>query len=169
MAQRKSPSAYAGSPKEIDRTPFNLTLRTERTAHCPACGNQLNTEATGIKYGIAWCWICFQRQDDYPLRVAMMIICEPHTGHFTSAKGISIYTPRLNNPGSFPSLVDRLNGGPGRTDIPDYGETWPRWIPPHAEVIIYALEYHLLHPDVLICNEHALRPKHNKNGLTVLP
>lgn len=83
----------------------------------------------------------------------MMIVCQPHVGHLTNAKGVTFYTPRLHNPGSYPALVDRLHGGDGRIDIPAYGNTWPRWIPPHAEVIIYALQYHLLHPDVLISNE----------------
>lgn len=99
----------------------------------------------------------------------MMMICESHAGHFTTMKGISVYTPRLNNPGSFPSLVDRLTGGDGRTEIPAYGNTWPRWIPPHAEVIIYAIQHHLLHPDVLMSNEIAMHRPRDRNSLALLP
>lgn len=128
----------------------------------------LNHEATGIRYGIAWCWSCFRREDDYPLRIALMMTCQRQVSHLSSPKGVTFYTPKLDNPGSYPALVDLLAGGPGRVDIPEYGNTWPRWIPPHAEVIIYALQYHLLHPDLLICDENAENPPHNKNSLTVV-
>lgn len=161
MQPTQSPTAFAGSPKQNPRAPFSLTLRTNDTAYCPCCGNQLNPEATGIRYGVAWCWTCFNREDDYPLRIAMMIICQPLVGHLSCPKGITFYTPRLNNPGSYPRLAELLRNGDGRCDVPDYGNTWPRWIPPHAEVIIYALEHHLLHPDVLLNDTNALnQPRH---------
>ena len=150
MEGQHSPTTYPGSPKDIGRVPFNLTLRTADTAYCPGCGNLLNRDATGVRYGIAWCWSCFTDDTDYPIRVALMIICERDAGEFSDAKGVIFYTPRLDNPGSYPSFVDRQRGGDGRTNIPDYGNTWPRWIPPHAEVIIYALQHHLLHPDALM-------------------
>lgn len=161
-------TVFTRSPESTERIPFRFTIRTEYTAYCPSCGDQLNAEATGIRYGVAWCWACFNLTDDYPLRIALMIICERRPQYFSFPKGVIFYTPKLDNPGSYPSLVDRLNGGDGRTLIPEYGNTWPRWIPPHADVIIYAIQHHLLHPDVLISNEIALHRPPDGNSLQVL-
>lgn len=168
MQATDTPTAFAGSPKQIGRVPFSLTLHTDATAYCPGCGRQLNHQATSIKYGIAWCTPCATPDDDYALRIAMMIICERTGEHFSTSKGVTFFAPRLNNPGSYPALLDRLAGGDGRTDIPDYGNPWPRWIPPHAEVIIYAIQHHLLHPDVLISDVNVLNDRRDGVALTVL-
>ena len=98
----------------------------------------------------------------------MMIICERTGEHFSRPNGVIFFTPKLNTPGSYPALLDRLAGGDGRTDIPEYGNTWPRWIPPHAEVIIYAIEHQLLHPDVLISDVNPLNDRRDGVALTVL-